>query len=161
MPKGLGDSPLKRERQARRRTSASAVNVQETVSAPSAPATVESSLNTSASAEAPAGRSYNDVFFQRRPETDTGQATAQPLETASLPVEVSASASASAPDPVAVAAPVEIIAQPEPAPEVHVTASIPQLQEAPSAEPQQTTSPELPQPKSGFFDRIFGRLRKN
>lgn len=97
--------------------------------------------------------SYNDVFFQKRDEA--------------IPA---VSAAAATPAPAAVEEPVQaapIAAPPEsPAPEVIVAETIPSPEPAPAIastlvdpEPSQI-QPQPEAQKTGFFSRIFGKLRK-
>jgi hypothetical protein len=205
MPRGLGDNPLKREKRTRRAGTQTAYVVPALESPPDlqADAVAPESIHASSSSS----RSYNDVFFMRRPE-DSGAAANGAHETTSFDASSGTApiAAAQAPDlpdvpeaspsPSLEPAPVEIaaidvaapIATPIETPPVvdiaaptevpfEVSASSPAPEEAapgpsvavetpPAVQASQPIQPESAdqadsqEEKSGFFGRIFGKLRK-
>jgi hypothetical protein len=174
MPRGLGDNPLKREKKVRKaashRRSPAAPGASGSVSMASATPVSDGSADVSSSST-----SYNDVFFQRRPESSPAAN--------SVPAEVAVQEA----EPVAPAAPIaaadavstepafpEVIASaaPEPQVEVHAMPVEPDLSPvmaspAPVPEPvpvaEQSPVPPVAvhEEKTGFFGRIFGKFRKS
>jgi hypothetical protein len=67
LPRGLGDSPLKREKKLRHSSSRRSHAGTETAAAPELGSSVPRGTNVS-EVQALSSRSYNDVFFQRRPD---------------------------------------------------------------------------------------------
>lgn len=188
MPRGLGDNPLKKERKTRRST-AQAVPISATPVSPSdfADSTVG---QDGAQASSSSSRSYNDVFFQRRPDNsgaaangiheeprseDSGTtapiAAAQASPISALPEVTASAVTEPAPAEVAVAPPTSSsFAPPEPVPAPSaIPESVPEAKSVPDqpvAQPVQTPQPAPAvqtaptEEKTGFFGRIFGKLRK-
>jgi hypothetical protein len=180
LPRGLGDNPLKKEKRVRRvgaRANAASATGPESPSYVSADVAGPETVGTSSSGS----RSYNDVFFQRRPENfvpvenstpqeihivDSGTTTTAAAESVSAPVlpELAVFSSTER-------APIDAVAE-TPAPAAVIVAEpVPQLEAAPErvesppannvAQPQTPTEPApREQAKTGFFGRIFGRLHK-
>ena len=169
MPRGLGDNPLKRERKARRGIH-QAVHMETVPSAEQTPPPADSvGLDSLEDQSKPPSRSFNDVFFQRRPEDIPGPDIV-PQDVAAVPVPADV-----------VASPLEVIT--EPAPEF----TAPAVSESPPLEPEPTPPAEVsPQPievspqvpvvaevpappkqeqseehKSGFLGRFFSKFRKS
>ena len=173
MPRGLGDNPLKRERKARR-------GIQQTVHLETPPVIEQTpppadsvGIDSLEEQSEPSSRSYNDVFFQRRPDDLPVAGTVSPnLESSPSFVEVVSPTQETAleaaaeviPPPV----PESLQAQPEPVLQADVSpapvAVSPQaavVTEA-VAEVPATPRPEQPQEhKSGFFGRFLSKLRKS
>jgi hypothetical protein len=211
LPRGLGENPLKREKKRTRRTASAVLVTVPTVDAAAETVATETVQDAGASS-----RSYNDVFFQRRPEeadasaapiaaaittpevsTDYHFAIAAPTaalaETYSSPSLSEPSSSyfpevASVPEVASLetvtASPTEPILTAIPVPEIVAPAEQPVHESEVSTEqvvPEPAASSEQPQvlaqttieaktpaasepasePKSGFFGRIFGKLRKS
>lgn len=170
MPRGLGDSPLKREKNSRRSASHRQATVI-TEGGDAATATSEGSAGAS-----PNPDSYNDVFFQRRPESV--QASSSVPEQVSVEVSAPAvPAPTAATDSVTVVVPQVLqpvaiaLPAPEPyveAPEAAAASPEPPSQLAAAPEPVQVAVPShtavaapVNEAKPGFFGRIFGKLRKS
>jgi hypothetical protein len=177
LPRGLGDNPLKREKKSRRAGAQDATTNAAASSGPDARSDVTMGVTETESvyASSSSSRSYNDVFFHRRPENSGAAANSVPEtshsdgSSASAPIaaaeafstpgtpEMAAIAVEPASLDVVAATPVStpvLIAEPAP---VAITA--PEINSAP--QPSifvETASPQ--EAKSGFFGRIFGRLRK-
>jgi hypothetical protein len=191
LTRGLGDSPLKKRERGRRAT-------QKVVHADSSPEGSQENASTESPNTAlgevtqavPTTTSYNDVFFQRRPEvtsdtaaTDTDTAGASEVSTArevvgptavtpvvsAVPVETLAAVES---PPEAVIAPTSLETPPrpeEPAPAPQVAEVVEVAPPAPThvapAAPQatevQTVRDTAPEQKSGFFGRIFGKFKKS
>jgi len=181
LPRGLGDNPLKKEKRVRRvgaRANAASATGPESPSYVSADVAGPETVDTSSSGS----RSYNDVFFQRRPENFVPGENSTPEEIHTVdsgtttPAAVAESISAPILPEVAVftsteRAPIDAVAEtPAPAP-VTVVAPVLQHEVAPErvepppvnnvAQPQTPTEPApREEAKTGFFGRIFGRLHK-
>lgn len=174
MPRGLGDNPLKKERKAKRASAhAAPEGAPEAATGIPANATAPESVHAASSSS----RSYNDVFFQRRPENSGAAAnsvseevhSADPAPIAAAqaaPISILPEVAASA---VLDEAPAEVLATPDPAP-----AAIAETIAEPSAAPEPAAiqaehevqpensadSVSQQEVKSGFFGRILGRFRK-
>ena len=179
MPRGLGDNPLKKQRR-QRHAASQASPATATPASPSETQTEPSQDNAQVSSSS--SRSYNDVFFQRKPESSgaaangvheevhmdepvTGApiAAAQPAPVPALPEVSASSVSEPAPTGVPVSSPgsqssptVESAPQPFVAPEQPKETP---TERAAQPENQDETAP-LQENKGGFLGRIFGRLRK-
>lgn len=181
MPRGLGDSPLKREKKLRR-TSPQA-------SRPSSPTPGQASATPSGPGDLGSTIgprvSYNDVFFQRRPETTLSPAVTAheethietPLDSPPQPIAGTVPSAVTVYDfpvedtsrPVEVTSPLEATAHP-----IETVAPVEEVRAEPIplvAEPQgesSSTAPASPAAeattestdKRGFFGRIFGKWHR-
>ncbi|MDA4136294.1 MAG: hypothetical protein OK449_04755 [Thaumarchaeota archaeon] len=181
MPRGLGDNPLKKEKRARR---VGARGNAVSATGPESPSYVSTDVAGPETIEASSqgSRSYNDVFFQRRPENFVPAENSAPEEVHAIDSGTAAHATVAelVSSPVLPEAAVftstervpidEVAETPAPVP-VAVAESVPQIQAAPQLVESppvnnvaQPLTPAQPAPreeaKTGFFGRIFGRLHK-
>jgi len=194
LPRGLGDSPLKREKKARRAGVQGTTADVASSNGPGSPSYLSTGTPSQdrVHASSSSSRSYNDVFFQRRPENssvatndiheelraDDSSTTAPIAAALATPTLALPEAAASS---VLEAIPADVVSSPlafapsvaqEPVPETSVAPeyvpkanAAPEHAEAPPAkgtaqqQPSTETTPSQ-EAKSGFFGRIFGRLRK-
>jgi hypothetical protein len=175
LPRGLGDNPLKKERKTKRASAhAAPLGAPEAATGVSASVSAPESVHVASSSS----RSYNDVFFQRRPENSGAAAngiseevhSADPASIAAVepaPISILPEVAASA---VLDEAPAEVMATPDPAPLTHTEtvaegtpAPVPPVlfQAENAVHPENSADNVSAQEvKSGFFGRILGRFRK-
>ena len=178
MPRGLGDDPLSRQRKGSgngrranaRAPSSSTIDAGSPDNPSSGRAIIDDQDVAEVSIASPQSASYNDVFFQRRQESNLGGGHTSPLDViaqptmSSLTEAVVVSESALVTISVTPIVPVQALSADSPEPhkgmDSEMAESVSILEESDAGQQGEAQSSHLEVHDSGFFQRIFGKFRK-